>query len=126
MPRYLLLLIAVFYYSCTNAQTDKIVFTDTLFRFSIYQSELDNYVKLRGIADTIGNTKNYIKIIRSAKMMNGSVLIDKDGKRTALSYEDALKRAEEVAKLRSLVDKVLVVKHERKMYLLKKGQVVKT
>ncbi|RZL17772.1 MAG: hypothetical protein EOO96_28565 [Pedobacter sp.] len=44
----------------------------------------------------------------------------------AVTYETALIEAEENFTLRSLVNKVLVVKNERKMYLLKDGKPVKT
>ena len=43
-----------------------------------------------------------------------------------LSYEEALKRAEDFFELKNMVNKVLVVKSERKMYLLKDGKTVKT
>ncbi|RYG06593.1 MAG: hypothetical protein EOO07_28940 [Chitinophagaceae bacterium] len=43
-----------------------------------------------------------------------------------IDYETALKEAEENVRLRSMVDKVLVIKSERKMYLQKKGKTVRT
>ncbi|HTM98362.1 MAG TPA: L,D-transpeptidase family protein [Pedobacter sp.] len=77
------------------------------------------------VGDTTGKTDDYRKIIKSAKIMMGqgqymSPLYKE------IDYETALKNAEENLRLRSMVDKVLVIKSERKMYLQKKGKTIKS
>jgi L,D-peptidoglycan transpeptidase YkuD (ErfK/YbiS/YcfS/YnhG family) len=111
--------------SCSSAQEDKILYKDSVLHINVYQSDLNNYLKLKAQTDTAGKTKGYLKIICSAKFMSATgpniIRIIKP-----LTYEQALIIAEENARLRSLVNKVVVVKHERKMYLLKDGKTVKT
>lgn len=119
----------VFCISCkSNAQNDqraKILFTDTSSAFAkqqnlvVTQGDLDDYLAYKKITgDTTGQTKKYIKILYSAK----SIL--KWGMRS--NYNEALATAEENFRRRNLVNKVLVIKSERKMYLLKDGNTVKT
>jgi len=117
---FLLLVIA----SCSNAQEDKILYQDTILRIKVYKSDLDKYVQQKGLIDTTGKTNGFIKIISSAKFLSDSRKLYIVGKK--ITYDEALLKAEENFRLRNLVNKVLVVKHERKMYLLKDGKTVKT
>lgn len=127
MPKYLLFFLVIYCLSCSsNAQDNsKVLFVDTLPSFAgnkvltVTQNDINDYLISRKITgDTTGKTKDYIKILSSAK----SMMIWK----MKTNYEDALKLAEENVRLRSLVNKVLVIKSERKMYLLKDGKTVKT
>lgn len=130
MFRYLLVVVvAVCLVSCTsNAQTDpknKVLFVDSLLTglgkkaTIITQGDVDKYLAHRNITgDTTGKTKDYVKILRWTDFSL------KWG--TQKSYEEALTAAEENFRLRNLVNKVLVVKSERKMYLQKDGKTIKT
>ena len=92
----------------------------------ITTADVNEYLLLRKIVgDTTGKTSDYLKIIKTAKMRvaNGKYM---GGLYPIVDYETALKDAEENLRLRSLVDKVLVIKSERKMYLQKKGKTIKT
>lgn len=86
---------------------------------TISQDDLDNYLKSRKITDTLGKTNGYLILIRNAKAMTAIGF-------TKTTYAEALKAEEEHIRLRNMVDKVLVIKNERKMYLLKNGKTVKT
>lgn len=115
--------------SCSNAQEDRVIYTSPVSirtsnstnsqKVIVTQGDLNNYLSSRKITgDTTGKTKDYLQLIIYAKR---NVLIN-----TASTYEKALLTAEENVRIRGLVDKVLVVKHERKMYLLKDGKTVQT
>lgn len=95
-------------------------------RKPITGAEISEYLSIRKITvDTTGKTNDFIKIIKSAKTRMAIIALGGNLYK-AIDYETALKDAEENFRLRSLVNKVLVVKHERKMYLLKDGKTVKT
>ncbi len=97
-----------------------------VFNTPITKTDINEYVSLRKIVgDTTGKTNDYLKIIKAAKMRvaNGQYM---GGLFPKIDYETALKEAEENLRMRSMVDKVLVIKSERKMYLQKKGKTVKT
>jgi len=97
-----------------------------IYKTSITAFDVNEYLLIRKIVgDTTGKTDDYRKIIKSAKIMMGqgqymSPLYKE------IDYETALKNAEENLRLRSMVDKVLVIKSERKMYLQKKGKTIKS
>ncbi len=112
--------------SCTHAQTDKVLVANDLFKINVLQSDLDQYIAYKKPSDTIGQTKDYLKIILNAKIrMQGTRM--QNGKAIGqLPYEAAIKEAEDFIALKSMVNKVLVVKSQRKMYLLKDGKTVKT
>lgn len=129
MLRYLLFLIAVLCVSChSGAQNDpraKVLVADTSSAFAkqqnivVTQGDLADYLAYKKITgDTTGQTKKYLKILFSVK----SIL--KWGMKK--SYEEAIALAEENFRRRDQVNKVLVVKSERKMYLLKDGKTIKT
>lgn len=91
----------------------------------ITPADLTEYLSIRKIiGDTTGKTSDYINIIKSAKvrMAMGDF---STGLYKNIDYETALIEAEENIRLRSLVDKVLVIKSERKMYLQKRGKTIK-
>ena len=91
----------------------------------ITKADLDEYLSIRKIvSDTTGKTNDYLKIIKSAKLRvaNGKYM---GSLYKEVDYEGALKEAEENHRIRNLVDKVLVIKSERKLYLQKKGKTVK-
>ena len=111
--------------SCSNAQTDKVLYADTLLKINVLQSDLDKYIEYRKFTDTIGKTADYLKIIRNAKVRMSGFFTNVEVKGN-LPYEEAIKRAEDFFELKNMVNKVLVVKSERKMYLLKDGKTVKT
>lgn len=97
-----------------------------IYNMPITNEDINEYLSIRKIVgDTSGKTPDYLKIIKSAKMRvaNGQYM---GGLYPDIDYESALKEAEENVRLRSMVDKILVVKSERKMYLQKKGKTVKT
>jgi len=110
--------------SCTNAQEDKLLYRDTILNAKVYQSDLNNYLQQKGKIDTVGMIKGFIKIIASAKFLSGDIPDVISARK--LTYEEALIKAEENFRVRNLVNKVLVVKNERKMYLLKDGKTIKT
>ena len=92
----------------------------------ITKDDIKEYLSIRKItADTTGKTNDFIKIIKAAKSRMAMAELG-GGLYKAVTYETALKDAEENFRLRNLVDKVLVVKNKRKMYLLKNGKTVKT
>ena len=111
--------------SCSNAQTDKVLYADTLLKVNVLQSDLDKYIAYKKFTDTTGKTTDYLKIIRNAKIRMTGIFANVNSQGN-LSYEEALKRAEDFFELKNMVNKVLVVKSERKMYLLKDGKTVKT
>lgn len=124
---FLCILLAIGFSSCSNAQTDKILFTDNFLKINVYQSDLDKYIDDKKPIDTTGKTKNYLKIILNAKIRTTGVLMGPTGKsKSTLSYEEAIKEAEAFFELRNMVNKVLVVKSERKMYLQKDGKTIQT
>ena len=125
MHKYICLFLwLLFLNACSNAQRDKVIYESPEVygkdgKISITQSELAQYLQSRKITgDTTGKTKDYLKLIKSAK-----VLVIWKLKPT---YEEALLQAEENLRLRNMVNKVLVIKSERKMYLQKDGQTIKT
>lgn len=92
----------------------------------ITKADIAEYLSIRKIVgDTSGKTSDYLKIIKSAKMRvaNGKYM---GGLFKPIEYETALIEAEENHRIRNMVDKVLVVKSERKMYLQKKGKTIRT
>lgn len=92
----------------------------------ITKDDINEYLSILKITgDTTGKTNDFVKIIKSAKTRMAMAVFG-SGLYKAVDYETALKDAEENFRLRSLVNKVLVVKHQRKMYLLKDGKTVKT
>jgi murein L,D-transpeptidase YafK len=126
MTKYICcILIGLCLSSCSNAQTDKVLATDTLLKINVLQSDLDKYIEYRKFTDTTGKTTAYLKIIRNAKVRMSGFFANVEGQGN-LPYEEAIKRAEAFFELKNMVNKVLVVKSERKMYLLKDGKTVKT
>lgn len=119
------LLFLLLFSSCSNAQSDKILHRNEFMEVNVYQSDLDKYIRDKQIKDTIGKSTYFVTILSNAKArmrfmeMNASSLPKKP-------YEEVLKEAEEFIRLKNLVNKVLVVKHERKLYLLKDGKTVKS
>lgn len=128
-----LLLSCFFFISCKGQHTDssKVLLIDSVPAFSmngvfspaqkiiITQNDVSNYLAHRKITgDTTNKTKDYVNILHTAKKMLAW--------RMQSDEETALSRAEENFRLRNIVNKVLVVKSERKMYLLKDGKTVKT
>jgi murein L,D-transpeptidase YafK len=92
----------------------------------ITADDVKEYLFLRKIVgDTIGKTANYIKIIKlaRAKFAQGEFI---HGLYPKIDYLSALVEAEEYVRLRDLVDKVLVIKSQRKLYLQKDRKTVKT
>lgn len=111
---------------CACAQTDTLLTSNKILQIYVYQSDLDRYLSAKKITDTTGRTREFLQILSSAKFMQQSAYRFDNLNKDTLSFEDAVRKAEENYKLRHLVDKVLVIKHERKMYLQKKGQTIKT
>lgn len=114
------------YYEAAIKFTERNEALKAAYRASITPAEVTEYLKIRKIAgDTTGKTVDYRSIIKAAKfrIAQGRFM---NGLYKEIDYETALAEAEENLRLRSLVDKVLVVKHERKMYLQKKGKTLKT
>ena len=92
----------------------------------ITKDDINEYLSILKITDdTIGKTNDFIKIIKSAKTRMAMAELGGNLYKV-VSYETALMDAKENFRLRNLVNKVLVIKHERKMYLLKDGKTVKT
>lgn len=115
-----------FLYACqSNAQQDKVLFRDTVLKYSVMQSDLDKYLAYRNLTDTTGKTKDYIWILKSAMVRLHSKWAPLLNKKQ-VTYESAIADAEAWFIKRHLVNKVLVVKSERKMYLLKDSNIVKT
>jgi L,D-peptidoglycan transpeptidase YkuD (ErfK/YbiS/YcfS/YnhG family) len=97
-----------------------------VYKTPITPADISEYLSLRKIgSDTVGKMNDYLKIIKSAKIRvaMGQFM---HGLYKEIDYETALKEAEENVRLRNMVDKVLVIKSERKMYLQKKGKTIKT
>ncbi|KQC01159.1 murein L,D-transpeptidase family protein [Pedobacter sp. Hv1] len=111
--------------SCSNAQTDKVLFADTVLKINVYQSDLDKYIDYKKLTDTTGKTLDYLKIIRNAKVRMSGYFANVKGQGN-LPYEEAIKKSEAFFELKNMVNKVLVVKSERKMYLQKDGKTIKT
>ena len=106
-----------------SEQTDEIRLVNTT---PITQADVSEYLSVRKIiGDTTGKTSDYLKIIKTAKMRvaNGRYM---GGLFKPIDYETALKESEEHFRIRSLVDKILVIKSERKLYLQKQGKTIKT
>ncbi|MEJ5996401.1 L,D-transpeptidase family protein [Pedobacter sp. Du54] len=106
-----------------SEQTDQI---RVVYNTIITEADVTEYLSIRKIiGDTTGKTNDYLKIIKAAKMRvaNGKSL---RGLYKEIDYETALKEAEENTRLRSMVDKVLVIKSERKMYLQKQGKTIRS
>ncbi len=129
MPRLLFFFAIALCISCnSNAQNDqraKVLFADTSSAFAkqqnivVTQGDLDDYLAYKKITgDTTGQTRKYLKILYSTKSML------KWGMQSG--YNEALALAEENFRRRDLVNKVLVVKSERKMYLQKDGKTIQT
>lgn len=98
----------------------------SVFNTPITAADITEYLSIRKIVgDTTGKTADYLKIIKGArlKVAQGKYM---RGLYKEITFEDALKEEEETLRLKSLVDKVLVVKSQRKMYLQKKGKTIKT
>ncbi|MES2652668.1 MAG: L,D-transpeptidase family protein [Bacteroidota bacterium] len=92
----------------------------------ITAADISEYMAIRKIVgDTTGKTPDYLKIIKSAKLRFHLPGFMK-GLYKEVDYETALKEEEENLRLRNMVDKVLVIKSQRKMYLQKKGKTIKT
>ena len=108
-----------------NAQDNKILYQDKTLGTTVYQSDLNQYIQQKNITDTIGKTKLMLDILSNAK---ARMRFQKSGSlnQQKKTYEQILAEAEEFIARKNLVNKVLVVKHERKMYLLKNGKTVKT
>lgn len=111
---------------------DALAFHESNQRFTDYinqpinENTINEYITLRKLTiDTVGKTANYRKIIANARhsYAQGEFL---NGLYPKVNYIDALIEAEEFIRLRSLVDKVLVIKSARKLYLYKDGKVLKT
>lgn len=111
---------------------DALAFYERNQRFNDYinqpinENTINEYITLRKLKiDTVGKTANYRKIIANARRIyaQGEFL---NGLYPKVNYIDALIEAEELIRLRSLVDKVLVIKSARKLYLYKDGKVLKT
>lgn len=109
----------------SNAQQDKILFRDTVLKYSVTQSDLDKYLTYKNIIDTSGKTKDYIWILKSAMFRLHSKWAPLLNKRQ-ITYESAIADAEAWFIKKHAVNKVLVVKSQRKMYLLKDSNIVRT
>lgn len=97
-----------------------------IYKAPITSADVSEYLLIRKIVgDTVGKKDDYLKIIKSAKfrVAQGKYMF---GLYKEIDYENALKEAEENLRLRSLVDKILVIKSARKLYLYKDGKVLKT
>lgn len=125
MNKYIFcILLGIVLSSCSNAQTDKVLYTDTVLQVSVLQSDLDRYIEYRNLKDTAGKTKTYLEIIKNAKVRMSGYFANVEGQ--GLTYEQTINRAEDFYERKNMVNKILVVKSERKMYLLKDGKTVKT
>ncbi len=106
-----------------SEQTDQM---RVVFNTPITKADVTEYLLIRKIVgDTIGKTNDYLNIIKVAKLRvaNGKFM---GGLYKPIEYEAALIEAEENHRIKNMVDKVLVIKSERKMYLQKKGKTIKT
>lgn len=84
----------------------------------IEPKDLEKYLIFKKIGDTTGRGKELEFIVRNLKFR---MQID-----TSVSYEKAASTAEDFYIKRHMVDKVLVIKSERKMYLQKNGKTVRS
>lgn len=126
MNKYIFcILIGLGFSSCSNAQTDKVLFADTVLRINVLQSDLDKYIDYKKPTDTTGKTADYLKIIRNAKVRMSGYFANVEGQ-GGLTYEEAIKKSETFFERKNTVNKVLVVKSQRKMYLQKDGKTIKT
>ncbi|MCJ0743494.1 L,D-transpeptidase family protein [Pedobacter montanisoli] len=119
----LLLSISILIISCqANSQHNAIIYQDTLLKYTITQGDLDKYISYRNIKDTVGKNKELLEILNVLHFQ----LDSKFKINNQLTYEEAVNRAEDVVKRRHMVNKVLVLKSKRKMYLLKDDKTIKT
>jgi len=100
-----------------------------VFNTPITLADISEYMLIRKIVgDTTGKTADYLKIIKLAKLrmvnMERTAFVMITPKKT--DYENTLIEVEEFYRIRSMIDKVLVIKSERKMYLQKKGKTLRT
>jgi hypothetical protein len=82
--------------ACIETQSDAVIFEDQLYQTKVLQSDLDGYLQLRKIKDTVGKTKQYLNIISAAKFIH-THRISSNGQRQEISYEEALANAEEIS-----------------------------
>lgn len=120
-----ILLFSNFIVSCSNAQEDKVLAENKFMRTKVYQSDLDKYILDKNIKDTVQKSKFYVEILANAKarMVIQGMSTSNSPK---LSYNEILLKAEKFITLKNMVNKVLVIKSERKMYLQKDGKTIKT
>lgn len=120
-----ILLSSNFIVSCSNAQEDKVLAENKFMRTKVYQSDLDKYILDKNIKDTVQKSKFYVEILANAKarMYIQGISTSNSPK---LSYNEILLNAEKFITLKNMVNKVLVIKSERKMYLQKDGKTIKT
>lgn len=120
-----ILLTSNFIVSCSNAQEDKVLAENKFMRTKVYQSDLDKYILDKNIKDTVQKSKFYVEILANAKAR-----MSLQGMSTSssppLSYDEILIEAEKFITSKNMVNKVLVIKSERKMYLQKDGKTIKT
>lgn len=109
----------------SNAQQEKVIYRDSIAKYKILQSDLDKYIAYRNIKDTTGNAKAYIQILKYANFKLTNKWIS-DRKGQPITYESVIAEAEAWVIKRNLVNKVLVVKSQRKMYLMKDAKIIKT
>lgn len=120
----LLLFACILTLNCqTNSQQNTVIYRDTLLKYTITQGDLDKYVSYKNIKDTVGKNKELLEILNALHFQLASKFKTNN---PVLTYEEAVKRAEDVVNRRHMVNKVLVVKSKRKMYLLKDDKTVKT
>lgn len=120
-----ILLSSNFIVSCSNAQEDKVLAENKFMRTKVYQSDLDKYILDKNIKDTVQKSKFYVEILANAKarMYIQGISTSNSPK---LNYNEILLEAEKFITLKNMVNKVLVIKSERKMYLQKDGKTIKT
>lgn len=111
--------------SCSNAQEDRVLAENKFMRTKVYQSDLDKYILYKNIKDTAQKSKFYVEILANAKARISFQGIS-TSKSPKLSYDEILVEAEKFITLKNMVNKVLVIKSERKMYLQKDGKTIKT
>jgi len=122
--RTITLLLFPLVYACkSNAQQEKILFTDTILRYSVTQADLDKYIAFKKINDTIGKSQGYLEIVKSVVIRHRAPYRYNGIKP---SYAEEVNIVEAFIKRKNMVNKVLVVKNERKMYLLKDQKIIKT
>lgn len=110
----------LFIYACQdNTQIDKPLYKDPILKYTISQSDLDKYISYRNIKDTTGKTKEYLQLLKG-------VVLRLKNTTAAITYEKAVNDAEDFLRRKNMVNKVLVIKNERKMYLLKDKKIIKT